>query len=77
MTITAASVREVMPRTISNTSATRKPLASACTVAAWMTSPSITGSEYGMPISMMSTPFSASATAASMLVGTSGKPAGK
>ena len=64
---TGASTRSVMRRTASKPSAIRNPLASACCVAAWMTGPSMTGSEYGSPSSSTSTPFSTIATAASTL----------
>ena len=47
MTSTATSVAAVMPATTSKTLSTRKPLAMASVVAAWMTGPSMTGSEYG------------------------------
>ncbi|CAH0326879.1 hypothetical protein SRABI128_05622 [Microbacterium sp. Bi128] len=67
MTSTAASVLLVMPRTTSKTSRTWKPFARASVVAAWMTWPSMTGSEYGMPISMRSAPFSARAMPAAMV----------
>ena len=72
MTSTAASVRLVMPRTTSKTWATWKPLARASVVAFWITAPSMTGSEYGMPISIRSAPFSARAMPAAMVSSTLG-----
>jgi hypothetical protein len=77
MTTTGAAVRAVISRTAVKTSRTRKPSARARCVAAWITGPSMTGSEYGRPSSMTSTPFSARTTAASMLVCRSGKPTGR
>ena len=77
MTSTATSVAAVMPATTSKTLSTRNPLAMASVVAAWMTGPSMTGSEYGMPISIRSAPFFAMAMPASMVAWTSGYPAGR
>jgi hypothetical protein len=77
ITSTGASTRERTPSTAANTSRTRKPADRAACVAFWIASPSITGSEYGSPSSSASTPFSTSATAASMLVARSGKPTGR
>src|SRR5260221_10077408 len=62
---------------VCSTSATRVPPASARWVASWMTGPSISGSEYGRPISTMSAPASAMAVAAAIAPGTDGKPAGR
>ncbi|SHW10246.1 Uncharacterised protein [Mycobacteroides abscessus subsp. abscessus] len=45
-----------MARTVVKTSATRTPLASAVSAAAAIIGPSIIGSEYAIPTSMMSQP---------------------
>ena len=62
--------------TAANTSRVRTPRASAVVPARWMTGPSRIGSEYGRPISTMSTPGESSppqiARKASSEIGTSG-----
>src|SRR5260370_925441 len=62
--------------TVCSTSATRVPVASARRVASWMTGPSISGSEYGRPISPMSAPPSAQALPPPVPPRTDGNPAG-
>ncbi len=51
--------------TARSTSAWRVPACSEAWWAAWMTGPSMSGSEYGMPTSTASTPASTMATIAS------------
>ena len=63
--------------TVRSTSATRVPAVSARWTASAITGPSISGSEYGSPSSMMSTPAAAMARAASMAPSTVGNPAGR
>ena len=63
--------------TVRSTSVTWVPPASARCVASWMTGPSISGSEYGRPISITSAPACAIATAASAAPATDGNPAGR
>ncbi len=63
--------------TVRSTSRTRTPPVSARCTASWMTGPSISGSEYGRPISTTSAPERAIASAASIAVSTVGKPAGR
>ncbi len=63
--------------TVRSVSATLVPAVSAAYTASWMTGPSISGSEYGRPTSMMSAPASAMATAAVIAPSTLGKPVGR
>ena len=77
MTSTGTFTWAVIAATASIPWRNRKPLARACWVAACMTGPSITGSVYGRPSSMTSTPLPARATAASMLSVSVGNPTGR
>ena len=73
----AGTPAPAMASTVRSVSATLVPAASAACTACWMTGPSISGSEYGRPTSMMSAPASAMATAAVIAPSTLGKPAGR
>ncbi len=60
--------------TASNTRLMVSPLFRAMEAAAWMTGPSMTGSEYGRPISTASTPYSTIVLKASSETSGFGKP---
>ena len=60
-----------------NTPLMLSPLFRAIWLAAWMTGPSITGSEYGSPISTASTPCSTMVLSASSEMSGFGKPYGR
>ncbi|CKP40351.1 Uncharacterised protein [Mycobacterium tuberculosis] len=66
-----------MASTAANVSRTRTPPRSAASVALAMVGPSMPGSEYGTPTSIMSQPDSTSAVIAATDAGTSGYPVGK
>src|SRR4029077_13098118 len=63
--------------TAASASRTRTPPRNAASVAAAITGPSIPGSEYAIPTSMMSQPDSTIAVIAEIDVGTSGNPVGR
>ena len=64
--VTQVPPASVTSRVTRNRSGMRKPAASASSAAAWMTGPSIIGSEYGRPTSMTSAPASTMALMRSM-----------